>query len=79
MLCRCFYYGDYSGVDEAFLVLGREVRERGLKPAGFVRVLGIVAPYSGHRRSRHSGIAPASSCRWRNKTLAIQPFLRWNQ
>ena len=41
------YYGDYSGVDEAFLALGREVRERGLKPAGFVRVLGIVAPYSG--------------------------------
>ena len=41
------YYGDYSGVDEAFLVLGREVRERGLKPAGFVRGLGIVAPYSG--------------------------------
>ena len=48
--CRALsvlYYGDYSGVDEAFLVLGREVRERGLKPAGFVRVLGIVAPYSG--------------------------------
>ena len=34
-------------MDEAFLALGREVRERGLKPAGFVRVLGIVAPYSG--------------------------------
>ena len=48
--CRALsvlYYGDYSGVDEAFLALGREVRERGLKPAGFVRVLGIVAPYSG--------------------------------
>ena len=48
--CRALsvlYYGDYSGVDEAFLALGREVRARGLKPAGFVRVLGIVAPYSG--------------------------------
>ena len=48
--CRALsvlYYGDYSGADEAFLALGREVRERGLKPAGFVRVLGIVAPYSG--------------------------------
>ena len=48
--CRALsvlYYGDYSGVDEAFLALGREVREQGLKPAGFVRVLGIVAPYSG--------------------------------
>ena len=48
--CRALsvlYYGDYSGVDEAFLALGREGRERGLKPAGFVRVLGIVAPYTG--------------------------------
>ena len=48
--CRALsalYYGDYSGVDEAFLALGREVRARGVKPAGFVRVLGIVAPYSG--------------------------------
>ena len=48
--CRALsvlYYGDYSDVDEAFLALGREVRARGLKPAGFVRVLGIVAPYSG--------------------------------
>ena len=48
--CRALsvlYYGDYSGVDEAFLALGREVRARGVKPAGFVRALGIVAPYSG--------------------------------
>ena len=54
--CRALsvlYYGDYSGVDEAFLVLGREVRERGLKPAGFVRVLGIVAPYSGREIAAH--------------------------
>ena len=48
--CRALsvlYYGGYDGVDEAFLTLGREVKARGLKPAGFVRVLGIVAPYSG--------------------------------
>lgn len=41
------YYGDYGGVDEAWLTLGREVKARGLKPAGFPRVLGIVAPYTG--------------------------------
>ena len=41
------YYGSYDGVDEAFLTLGREVKARGLKPAGFVRVLGIVAPSMG--------------------------------
>ena len=48
--CRALsvlYYGSYDGVDKAFLTLGREVKARGLKPAGFVRVLGIVAPYSG--------------------------------
>ena len=48
--CRALsvlYYGSYDGVDEAFLTLGREVKARGLKPTGFVRVLGIVAPYSG--------------------------------
>ena len=33
--------------DEAFLRLGREVKERGLTPAGDPRVLGIVAPYTG--------------------------------
>ena len=41
------YYGDYSGVGEAWLTLGREVKARGLKPAGAPRVLGIVAPYTG--------------------------------
>ena len=41
------YYGDYSGVGEAWLTLGREVKARGLKPAGARRVLGIVAPYTG--------------------------------
>ena len=48
--CRALsvlYYGDYSGVDEAWLTLGREVKARGLTPAGAPRVLGIVAPYTG--------------------------------
>ena len=40
-------YGSYEGADEAFLRLGREVKERGLTPAGDPRVLGIVAPYTG--------------------------------
>lgn len=42
------YYGDYSNVEEAFLRLGLEVRKRGLTPAGFVRIIGRVAPYTGH-------------------------------
>ncbi len=41
------YYGSYEGVGKAWLTLGREVKERGLKPAGFPRALGIVAPYTG--------------------------------
>ena len=35
------------GIDEAWLTLGREVKARGLTPAGAPRVLGIVAPYTG--------------------------------
>ena len=48
--CRALsvlYCGDYSGVDEAWLTLGREVKARGLTPAAPPRVLGIVAPYTG--------------------------------
>ena len=48
--CRALsvlYYGSYAGADEAFLRLGREVKERSLTPAGDPRVLGIVAPYTG--------------------------------
>ena len=48
--CRALsvlYYGSYAGADEAFLRLGREVKERGLTPVGDPRVLGIVAPYTG--------------------------------
>ena len=48
--CRglsCLAYGSYANVPEALNALGREVRARGLRPAGYVRVLGLVAPYVG--------------------------------
>ena len=48
--CRALsvlYCGDYTGSNEAWLTLGREVKARGLKPAGLPRILGIVAPYTG--------------------------------
>ena len=48
--CRALsvlYCGDYSGVDEMWLTLGREARARGLTPAEPPRTLGIVAPYTG--------------------------------
>ena len=48
--CRALsvlYYGEYGGMDEAWLTLGREVKARGLKPNAPPRVLGIVAPYTG--------------------------------
>ncbi len=48
--CRgfsCLGYGNYSRRVQAFNELGREIREHGLKPAGYVRVLGLVAPYTG--------------------------------
>ena len=41
------YCGDYSGVDEMWLTLGREAKARGLTPADAPRILGIVAPYTG--------------------------------
>ena len=48
--CRALsvlYCGDYGGVDEMWLTMGREVKARGLTPAGLPRVLCIVAPYTG--------------------------------
>jgi len=48
--CRALsvlFCGDYAGVDEAWLTLGREARARKLKPAGPPRILGIVAAYTG--------------------------------
>lgn len=41
------YYGDYGHSDENWLKLGKELRARNLKPAGYPRALGIVAPYTG--------------------------------
>lgn len=41
------YCGDYAGVDEAWLTLGREVKARRLTPTGAPRILGIVARYTG--------------------------------
>ena len=48
--CRALsvlHYGDYDNVDAAWLTLGREVKARGLRPAGPPRVLCIVVPYTG--------------------------------
>ena len=48
--CRALsvlYYGDYDGMDEVWLTLGREAKSRALTPAGLPRVMGIVAPYTG--------------------------------
>ncbi len=41
------YYGDYDNANDAWLLLGKEIKELHLKPTGFPRVLGIVAPYTG--------------------------------
>ena len=41
------YYGDYGHSDENWLKLGKELKARNLKPAGYPRSLGIVAPYTG--------------------------------
>lgn len=42
-----YYCGELNELDDAYLRLGREVRERGLKPTGYVRVEGIVGPPVG--------------------------------
>ena len=41
------YCGDYSGIDEAWLILDMEVKARNLTPAVPPRVLSIVAVYTG--------------------------------
>ncbi len=43
----CLFYGGYERRPEAFNLLGRKIRELGLKPTGYVRMLGLVAPYTG--------------------------------
>lgn len=48
--CRgfsCLGYGDYSQRNALYNKFGREIQKRGLKPAGHLRVLGLVAPYVG--------------------------------
>lgn len=40
-------YGSYGNLHEAYLYLGEQVRERGLTPAGYIRVLSLVGPYVG--------------------------------
>ena len=58
--CRgvsCLAYGDYAHVPEMLNALGREIRTRGLRPAGYVRVLGLVAPYVGRDISPNSYVS----------------------
>lgn len=48
--CRafsCLFHGSYDGRAEAFNLFGAKIRELGLKPTGYVRTLGLVAPYTG--------------------------------
>ena len=40
-------YGSYGNINEAYLYLGEQVRDRGLTPAGYVRALSLVGPYVG--------------------------------
>ena len=41
------YCGDYSGIDEAWLTPGMDVKTQNLTPAAPTRVPGIVAVYTG--------------------------------
>lgn len=48
--CRafsCLCHGSYDHRTEAFNAFGAKIRELGLKPAGYVRALALVAPYTG--------------------------------
>lgn len=52
--CRafsCVYHGSYKRRDEAFNALGRKIRELGLKTAGHVRMIGLVASYTSREIS----------------------------
>ncbi len=42
------YYGNYQNIDTAYYRLGEEVKKRNLTPDGFLRAIGVVAPYVGH-------------------------------
>lgn len=57
--CRALsvlFYGDYSRLNEAWLILGREAQERGLTPAAPPRMIAIVAHNTGRE------IAPGKYC-----------------
>ncbi len=56
------YCGDYSGVDEAWLILGREVKARDLTLAGNPRVL-VSLLHIQVVKSKAGGIAQDLSCR----------------
>ena len=67
--CRALsvlYCGDYTGVDEAWLTLGREAKARKLTPAAPPRILGIIAPYTGREIETRHHFAPGSFCRCGN-------------
>lgn len=40
-------YGNYSNLNEAHLYLKEQVHKRGLTPAGYIRMIALVAPYVG--------------------------------
>lgn len=42
-----YYCGDFSELDEAYLLMGREVRDRGLESAGFIRGDTVAGPPLG--------------------------------
>ena len=48
--CRafsCLFHGSYSRRADVFNAFGEKIRELGLRPAGDVRTLALVAPYTG--------------------------------
>lgn len=52
--CRafsCLYHGSYAQRAEVFNAFGAKIRELGLRPAGDVRTLGLVASYTGRNIS----------------------------
>ena len=59
--CNAFsmlVYGGYGNQRSVWLQFGHEIRRRGLTPAGYPRVIAVVAPYTGRE------IAPNSYCTW---------------
>ncbi|MBO4997629.1 MAG: MerR family transcriptional regulator [Lachnospira sp.] len=46
-------YGNYSNLNEAYLYLGEQLRKRRLTPAGYIRLIALVAPYVGKEIEPH--------------------------